>query len=188
MDILSPPIARQELVLRGFHGEPGHIHIVVERRQGRLDYAFRVEGTGGGVPLILPSPKEHPERRDDLWRHTCFELFLAGREQPAYLELNLSPGGDWNLYAFDGYRLGMRPVDVLAAPVLVHGDGLRWHGCLLLQGSTIGTDLDILGAAVWDIGVAAVLEYEGGRHEYWALAHPAEHPDFHRREAFLAHL
>ena len=47
------------------------------------------------------------DRADDLWRTTCFELFVAG-EGTAYREYNFSPSGQWAAYDFDDYRAGMR--------------------------------------------------------------------------------
>jgi hypothetical protein len=38
------------------------------------------------------------------------------------------------------------------------------------------------------IGLAAVLETMDGDLGYWALSHPADHPDFHRRESFVFQL
>src|SRR5258705_10346512 len=41
---------------------------------------------------------------DGLWRHTCFEVFLARKGSRAYREYNLAPSGEWASYAFSSYR------------------------------------------------------------------------------------
>lgn len=55
-------------------------------------------------------------RTDELWRTTCFELFLRRPGQEGYLEFNFAPSGQWAAYGFDGYRQrsgdpeGLRPI------------------------------------------------------------------------------
>jgi hypothetical protein len=43
-------------------------------------------------------------------------------------------------------------------------------------------------AAQWRLGLSAVIEENGGRLTYWALAHPAARPDFHHPDGFAAAL
>src|SRR5688572_26316236 len=54
--------------------------------------------TGDISSVSLPEKSATPRRKDELWRHTCFEFFLAIKDQPAYWEFNFSPSGDWNVY------------------------------------------------------------------------------------------
>ncbi|MEO0706437.1 MAG: hypothetical protein AAF050_12345, partial [Cyanobacteria bacterium J06649_5] len=73
-----------------------------------------------------------PKRRDLLWEKTCFEFFLAqgtthDQQQP-YWEFNMAPSGDWNVFALDNYRQGLREETAIAnLPFAVHSapDGLR---------------------------------------------------------------
>lgn len=44
------------------------------------------------------------ERCDNLWEHTCFELFIACTGSTAYREFNFSPAGQWAAYDFTDYR------------------------------------------------------------------------------------
>ena len=37
-------------------------------------------------------------RADALWRHTCFEAFVAPADEPGYHEFNFSPSLDWATY------------------------------------------------------------------------------------------
>ena len=55
-------------------------------------------------------------RTDELWRTTCFEAFV--RTDGGYVEYNLSPSGAWAAYRFDGYREGMRGLEI-APPFIV---------------------------------------------------------------------
>ncbi len=122
------------------------------------------------------------ERADGLWRHTCFEVFVAAADVPGYYEFNFSPALAWAAYRFEGYRRGMAPLRLTQAP------GLR------VQGSTTGFELvatldlagvaDLAGAPRLKLALAAVVEDEAGRLSYWALRHAPGKPDFHHRDGF----
>ena len=55
-----------------------------------------------------------PARTDELWRSTCFELFLRFDDDERYVEFNFSPSTRWAAYAFDGYREGMAELPLAA--------------------------------------------------------------------------
>jgi hypothetical protein len=48
--------------------------------------------------------------------------------------------------------------------------------------------LSLPGAAVWRLGLSAVIEETSGRKSYWALAHPKGKPDFHHADCFTLEL
>ncbi len=153
-----------------------------ERAGPWLDVAWRLRGDLDA--LSLPAPAPAPERRDGLWRATCFELFLGVAGAPGYLELNLAPSGHWNAYRFDGYRAGMRPELALAALPFVVTRGVdRLDLGLRLALAPLGLD-----AADLEAGLSAVLAGPGGAVSHWALHHPGPAPDFHARAAFRLRL
>ena len=127
-----------------------------------------------------------PARADRLWRHTCFEAFIAGPRSPAYCELNFSPAGTWAAYGFTSYRAGMTPLDLPAAP------DARWRRTTMeLELDVLLRTADILpgaGAGPLRLALAAVIEEQSGTMTYWSLAHPAVKPDFHHPEAFILEL
>jgi hypothetical protein len=45
-----------------------------------------------------------PRFANGLWRHTCFEVFVARKGARAYREYNFSPSGEWAAYEFSSYR------------------------------------------------------------------------------------
>jgi hypothetical protein len=53
---------------------------------------------------------------------------------------------------------------------------------------TVGATIAVDAETKWDLGLSAVLEEKDGTKSYWALAHPAEKPDFHARNCFVAKL
>ena len=94
-----------------------------------------------------------------------------------YLELNVAPSGKWASYEFVAYREGMSPAERVVLNTLEYAFGDE-HGELRV--SFVG--LPPIDA--WRLGVAAVIEDIDGRKSYWALAHPADKPDFHHHDAF----
>lgn len=143
--------------------------------------------------LLQPAFGASPGRRDELWRHTCCELFAAARDRStaqgaverAYLEFNFSPMGDWAAYAFSAPREGMRTQDLQHPPrvdtqVLAAGRDAMSHGV----GVTVHLTTDALEgfSLLWP---TVVLETTTGL-SYWALRHPGDQPDFHHPENFDA--
>ena len=116
--------------------------------------------------LRIPS-RRPPRFVDGLWRHTCFEVFLATRSR-AYREYNFSPSGEWAAYGFSSYRKRARAR--IARP--------RWNG-------RVAT---IPSRGRLEIGITAVIEEKSGALSYWALRHPRRKPDFHDRRGFVLEL
>lgn len=134
----------------------------------------------GDISAIVVPPPANAVHTDELWRTTCFEMFLMARS-PAYLEYNFSPSGAWAEYGFEDYRAEMRPVSPLVfAPettVRVNEDSLVVEIATMEQ--------PIAGAP---FNLAAVIEERDGRKSYWSLAHPDGPPDFHDPTCFIARL
>jgi hypothetical protein len=137
---------------------------------------------GVGAPaerFVMPEVSE-PRRADELWKTTCFEVFLRPLGDESYQEWNFAPSGQWASYEFASYREGMQPADVDAPPYIRMEDNFTWWAL----GATIAIPAD----TNWELGLSAVLEEKDGTKSYWALAHPSEKPDFHAPGCFAAHL
>ena len=162
------------------------IEVDVARPQTHsLALSYVVSGEIGD--LAIP-PLAAATRVDDLWRHTCFEVFVRGAQGPAYYEFNFAPSTQWAAYRFDGYRNGMRVATEISDPgIEVESSPARY----ILQASL---DLDELllpasagrreNGRIWRLGLSAVIEEAGGRQSYWAVAHPQGKPDFHGSDCF----
>lgn len=141
-----------------------------------LRLRWRIEGS---QKLVVP-PFAGKLRADGLWRTTCFELFLRPGRGRTYLEFNLSPSERWAAYDFSGYREGMAERPMPRAP-----------GCTIREGGNMAIfDAAIPRAGLPDrpcsMGLCAVIDEEGGRLSYWALAHARAMPDFHDPACFAA--
>jgi hypothetical protein len=135
--------------------------------------------------LNIPEPRAS-RRADQLWKHTCFELFVKSREESAYHELNFSPSTEWAAYSFARYR---EPVPLTDARLNVSIAVRRSARALELDASV---DIAVLSPRYrcepLMVAVSAVIEARDGTLSYWALAHPAGKPDFHHPDAFILEL
>jgi hypothetical protein len=125
-------------------------------------------------------------RADDLWKHTCFEAFVAADNIPGYFEFNFSPSLDWAAYRFADYRAGMSFAPVAQAPGLQvrrTSSQLELTATVHLVGLT-----PLCEAPVLRLALAAVIEEDDGRLSYWALQHPPGNPDFHHPDGFALEL
>lgn len=144
-------------------------------RPGPTTLALAYVVTGDIAALALPPPAP-PARTDELWRHTCLEVFIRPEGGEAYLEFNLAPSTRWAAYAFSGYREGMSPADVPAPRIVVETTATS----IRLQAT-----LHDIPRGPCRLALTAVVEEASGRKSYWALAHPTGRPDFHHAAGFV---
>lgn len=153
---------------------------IATTRDGALHLRYFVDGDMSRI--VVPSPA--PARpADGLWRHTCFEAFIAGQASTAYFEFNFSPSSQWAAYGFTSYREGMAPLEHLRPPQLstrITDDHIVLEAVVHRE-----TLLGLPGAANLRLGLAAVIERADGGLSHWALAHPSERPDFHDSVGFV---
>ena len=172
--------------------EPGPLHSLSV--SGALDASGRITVDcllqGELLRLRLPEAARTPQRRDDLWRHTCVELFARRGTAEAYAEFNFSPSGDWAMYRFEGYRRGQSRPELAQPGITLQALGpgqLRLQArAQLPNAADSATHIDATGAATaaWQLGFAAVIEASDGTLAYWATRHPGARPDFHAPENF----
>jgi len=137
----------------------------LERMAGGAVAIYRVRGDIS--KLVIPPPAE-PARADDLWRTTCFELFVGGIGS-SYREYNFSPSGQWAAYQFDDYRAGMREIPAAIEPEL-------WQQHNELQFSA---EIRAEFPNPVQVGLTAVVEETDGQIRYWSTAFAPGKPDFH---------
>jgi len=152
------------------------IDVEVRRDDRRLILCNRVNGQIRDIRVPAASS---PTSTDQLWKHTCFEVFLRS-EGDGYSEFNFSPSTEWAAYAFSGYREGMQPLTHTPLPEIeteVNNNSFELRAILTLDTT-----------AVLRLGLSAVIEETNGRKSYWALAHPFGKPDFHHPDCFALEL
>lgn len=150
---------------------------------GALRLTWRL--TADLARLRMP-PATSPGRADDLWRHTCFEAFVADPHSAGYVELNFSPGGAWAVYGFRGYRDGGIALPLRHEPVAV------WQREPAALGLVVHFRMDSLPGppgprppVAVRVAMAAVIEDDAGALSWWALRHQPGNPDFHHPDGFV---
>ena len=141
--------------------------------------------TGRISDLSIP-PVCVSARADELWRHTCFEVFVRTSPNAAYYEFNFASSTQWAAYRFDTYRDEMRTANEIGAPQIESmrdEERFELRAQLKLEGVYA-----LPNDAAWRLGLSAVIEETNGRKSYWALAHPPGQPDFHHSDCFALEL
>jgi hypothetical protein len=153
---------------------------VARLRPGHLVLNYVVTGKIGDLSLPVVTA---PARTDELWRHTCFEVFLRSSSDAAYHEFNFAPSTQWAAYRFDAYREGMTVAGEIGAPrIEVRSSPERFELQVALELAGVPAD------ATWRLALSAVIDEIGGRKSYWALAHPSGKADFHHADGFALEL
>jgi hypothetical protein len=146
---------------------------------GRIFLAFEVRGQPQRLVISRPG-RVAPGR--DLWQHTCGEVFIAREGEGAYWEYNLATSRQWAAFAFSSYRQG-GPLDApeLAPMIDVRQDDERLHLAAAIDLKRLAPTL---ARAPLQLGLAMVLEEDGGELSHWALTHATTQPDFHHSVTF----
>lgn len=152
---------------------------------GRLEVVYRL--TGDLEALAMPELSS-AARADELWKHTCFEIFIRHAAGPGYVEFNFTPAGQWAAYSFRSRRSGMQYIAaVVEAPI----GTMRFERHFALRAEVDVSRIDGLPPldATWRAAISTVIEATDGKRAYWAVAHPPEgNPDFHAPEGFVIDL
>ena len=157
---------------------------VFVRRTARpeLRTTFRIEGD---IPQLRIPSAGVVSIGTDLWRHTCFEAFIAIEGKAAYHEFNFAPSGEWAAYELRGYRDGHPIANETLTPQIV----VRSTSSRLELDASLRLDFlsDAHARAPLRIGLSAVIEASDGI-SYWALRHQSDKPDFHDPDGFALRL
>jgi hypothetical protein len=152
---------------------------VAQHRADSLVLSYTVSGTISEIrlPVIVESV-----RADELWQHTCFEVFVGSSFGAVYYEFNFAPSTQWAAYRFDGYRSGMGAASQIGAPKIEVRQ--RSDSYTLKASLELNQLRDMSRNAAWRLGLSALIEDIRGNKSYWALAHPPGKPDFHHMDCF----
>ena len=161
------------------------IVVTVARKQNILSLSYLLEGDLNKV--AIPNCSESGERKDRLWEQTCFEFFVAKgtshTHADPYWEFNLSPSGDWNVFALCGYRQGLQ-AETAFSTMPIYTRSLK-NAISLDVSVDVGQLVD--ASQPLRMGVSAVV-LSAGEESFWAIAHPAPQADFHHPDSFVIEL
>jgi hypothetical protein len=155
------------------------MHATVSACSGVLTLSYVLDADLNHLRIAAASA---PARKDELWRHTCFEVFLREEGASGYCELNFAPSSAWAMYRFTAQREGMLAVPATRAPRITVA---RSAAGLTLEAIVLAHDLfPAHGPLMLCMGLAAVVEDENGSLSYWATRHASGKPDFHDPDNF----
>jgi hypothetical protein len=135
----------------------------------------------GDVSRVAIPPRAESMFVDELWKHTCFEVFLRDPAGVGYAEFNFSPSTEYAGYGFTRYREGMSGLHCSGPRVSFTSAGKRLELRVNLWMGRIGR---INPEGPLRVGTSAIIEETDGSKSYWALAHPQGKPDFHHVDSF----
>ncbi|WP_299327810.1 DOMON-like domain-containing protein [Parasphingopyxis sp.] len=133
--------------------------------------------------LFIPGPAE-PERMDDLWHSTCFELFLREPGAAPYYEFNFSPSSRWAAYGFTHFREGAHDLAVPSDPAIAPLDAGDSYFALEVD---VTLPPDRIYPAML-AAISAIIVDADGNKTYWGYRHPEGKPEFHHADCFAARL
>ncbi|WII73729.1 DOMON-like domain-containing protein [Bdellovibrio sp. 22V] len=133
----------------------------------------------GDLTKIIWPKDTSPQRQDELWKHTCLEVFFAAgsRPQDPYIEINCAPNGSWNAYSFSSYREGMAPANITVR--LGHHEVDSHQARFQFD---ISSETPVTATLV---GLTAVIEFKDEGVSYWSLHHPLPTANFHDKQGWL---
>lgn len=153
------------------------INSTFEIKKKSISLSFTLQGELEEYFFEEPRAKK---RANELWRTTCFELFLANRENEDYYELNFSSSLAWNFYHLSAYRAEVQEVELLFEPQIeIHikenvfqvSFEVEVEACFLEQFNLYN--------------VASILLTKENKRTFWSEKHLTAVPDFHHRDNFL---
>jgi hypothetical protein len=142
---------------------------------GELSLHYALEGN---TEALLVPGRDASLRTDNLWQHTCFEVFIASGTASAYREFNLSPSTRWAAYSFTDFREGMANLEQPVEPAITFTQ------------SPTTIDLRARVSPIlpkhepWRLAVTAVIEEKSGHKSFWSLTHTQPRPEFHHPTGF----
>jgi len=153
------------------------ITTTVDLAQNSVVLRFLIKGELEGYSF---PPEAKQRRANELWKATCFELFLANSKQDEYYELNFSSSLEWNVYYLNTYRADVQEVKLENEPKIeVHSAVDKFEIFFEL-------DLELLSLKDFDIyNVASILLTQENERTFWSVKHENDVPDFHHRGNFL---
>ena len=150
------------------------IQVDLKAQGSALHLEYHVKGPMERV--VLPKPVKEGLWTEELWKESCFEIFLKETGSAHYWEWNFSPSGNFWSMEFEEYRIRkeaceqLRPLREIEAKLGPKDFKLQ-----------VQLPLPRLPR---EVGVSAILKLNDGFTCHWALKHPAARPDFHDFRGF----
>ena len=170
-----------QLLIKRFTGKSQQTQDFPENIQ--VSYELNIERKILSLKFLIP--KDHfpnlsekrnrlKNRKDELWRKTCFECFILYSNEE-YDEWNFDLAGNWQHYRFKSYR-NPQPPQVTKIDAQAIGFRITQEQELILQ---LPVEREIMA-----INPCVILEKKG-QFEFYAYAHPEDKADFHHSKFYI---
>jgi hypothetical protein len=147
-----------------------------ELTSNKLSITFNIIGK---LDKYIFPKKLKLKRADELWKATCFELFLANDDE-VYYELNFSPSLEWNFYVLDTYRTEPKELEFKEEPHIGFSHKNNEFNIVFeLEANAI----NFKNFKYYNL--ATILLSKERRRTFWSVKHLNTQPDFHAKNSFL---
>ena len=144
-------------------------------KEHKVELSFIIKGA---LAEYIFSKKVEHKRANELWKATCFELFLANSKKEVYYELNFSSSLAWNFYYLESYRADVVEVtNVFSPQIEVHTTNNSFKTSIELEFENI-EEFDLCN-------VACIVLNKNKERTFWSMKHQNSVADFHDRENFF---
>lgn len=168
-----------EFNLKAFKSEKNGflLRSAVEISRSSLRVSFNWNPLSSSIYFTTLNNNQVSNRKRELWKKTCFEVFVKDYHSQKYYEFNFNEKGEWNVYVFDSYRNPQELKEFEKAELKKINFKL---GHIEAE-----FEIDISNWEKVQLGTTCVIEHLDERKSYYALIHLAENPDFHHPKSFL---
>lgn len=177
---------------------PVTIKTTTRQHQQQLEVFYAVSSDKPLKDCLAPvslvnSQKNQPK---GLWQHNCLEVFIANKNQSAYVEFNGAASQQSDLFVFNDERINIQGIKTSEQVLPTCATQAQWHwfyqpisqhqalAKLSLNLQSVAEVLD--SQQTIEYSVTAVVEDSQHHFYYLALKHSRLGPDFHARESFSA--
>lgn len=139
-----------------------------------LRLSFDIKGNIGNYLFDEPCKQT---RKDELWKKTCFELFIAHKNRPNYHELNISTSTEWNFYTFSDYKTAMKEEKNLSEPFI--------HSSKMQNRYRLSVEFDFYEENFkenFTFNLAVILLDKKGIRSFYTIYRKEGKVDFHNKE------
>jgi len=170
----------------------GDISSVLNLQKKILEINITFDLLGPIDNIVWPVNQDNNQlgRKHDLWLSTCFECFLSFDEQSNYFELNFSPSGDWQTYAFSSYRQERQVAThlILSKSVIEYKANQTCVSLNLEYAEPNFVTNEVFKKRL-HIGISVILKDLSGQYHYFALKHNSDtNADFHDPKTHLLNI
>jgi len=164
---------KETFILKNHNNEQEEIEIkaTLAIRDKNIKGSFKIAGE---LENYLFDKPQKQSRKDELWKRTCFELFLANNDKPNYYELNMSPSSEWNFYHFSDYKQEMKEEKNISNPSI--------HCSKVPKGYLFSFEFELYTNVVEDnfiLNLAVILLDRQGIRHFYSIHRRSENVDFH---------